>query len=271
MGDWRAAGGDRRAGRPEPRQWLTGVLFAIATALLSGAVALLPGALDDARAAGWNAAWRTWTLRLTIGFGILGAGALGAAARRWHLRGKLLDDRGTAYVIEEHAITWRHEEKASVLAAIAAGFAAVLRVPGPGELGDSWRWQADADGAPAWDERIDQLVRSFWAVHYNDDQVTRNAVFTWAPWPVAIAFGARATAQRRGLVLHVRQRPSGTRQDLRLNDRARLPSGRTARTARCGSAGASGGGDQDTAERDVPAAGRRAWAGSGGARTGGQG
>lgn len=61
-------------------------------------------------------------------------------------------------------------------------------------------------------------------MHYNDDQVTNNAVFTWAPWPVAMAFGARATARRRGLVLHVRQRPSygagGPRQYLRLTDGA---------------------------------------------------
>jgi hypothetical protein len=72
-------------------------------------------------------------------------------------------------------------------------------------------------------------------VHYNDDQITRNAVFIWAPWPVAMAFGARATARRRGLVLHVRQRPSygatGPHHRPRLTDSAhdflrydRLPS-----------------------------------------------
>jgi hypothetical protein len=100
----------------------------------------------------------------------------------------------------------------------------VLRVPGPEALGERWRWQADARGAPQWDRRVDQLVHSFWAVHYNDDQVTRNAVFVWAPWPVAMAFGARATARRRGLVLHVRQRPSsgalGQRHELRLTESA---------------------------------------------------
>jgi len=117
-------------------------------------------------------------------------------------------ERGTAYVIEEQAITWRHEEKESVLADVGERFAAVLRVPGPAELGSNWRWEADAQSAPQWDARVDELVSSFWAVHYNDDKITRNAVFVWAPWPVAMAFGARATARRRGLVLHVRQRPS---------------------------------------------------------------
>ena len=32
-------------------------------------------------------------------------------------------------------------------------FARVLRVPGPEALGERWRWQADARGAPQWDRR----------------------------------------------------------------------------------------------------------------------
>jgi hypothetical protein len=208
LAERRAAARERRRGRPLSRQWLTGVLFAAATALLSATLSLVPGVLDSARASGWGAAWATWTLRLTAGFAVAGLVVLVVAARRWHDRGVMLEERGTAYVIEEEAITWWHEEKESVLAEVGSGFAAVLRVPGPGEFGDDWFWQADAATAPQWDRRVDQLVSSFWAVHYNDDQVTRNAVFIWAPWPVAMAFGARATAHRRGLVLHVRQRPS---------------------------------------------------------------
>jgi len=46
------------------------------------------------------------------------------------------------------------------------------------------------------------------AVYRNDNPHTPNAVFVWAPWPVAMAFGARATARDRNLPLHVRQRPS---------------------------------------------------------------
>jgi hypothetical protein len=207
-GAWRAAARDRRRGRPLSRETLTGVLFAAATALLSGALSLLPGSLDDAEAHGWDAAWASWTWRLTVVFAVTGLASLIVAAWRWHERGVMLGERGTAYVIEEQAITWRHEEKASVLADVGSGFAAVLRVPGPAELGSDWHWQADGKTAPQWDARVDELVSSFWAVHYNDDQITRNAIFVWAPWPVAMAFGARATARRRGLVLHVRQRPS---------------------------------------------------------------
>jgi len=205
---WRAAARDRRRGRPLSGQWVTGVLFAVATALLSGALSLFPTSLDEAKASGWGAAWASWTLRLTVVFAVAGLAALIVAAWRWYERGVMLEERGTAYVIEEQAITWRHEEKASVLADVGSGFAAVLRVPGPAELGSNWRWEADGHSAPQWDARVDELVSSFWAVHYNDDQITRNAVYVWAPWPVAMAFGARATARRRGLVLHVRQRPS---------------------------------------------------------------
>jgi hypothetical protein len=221
---WRAAARERRRGRLPGTQWLTGVFFAVATALLSGALSLFPGSLDEAKASGWGVAWASWTLRLTVVFAVAGAVALIVAAWRWHERSAILEERGTAYVIEENAITWRHEEKASVLTDVGAGFAAVLRVPGPAELGSSWRWEADGKAAPQWDARVDELVSSFWAVHYNDDQITRNAVYVWAPWPVAMAFGARATARRRGLVLHVRQRPSygaaGPHRRPRLTDEA---------------------------------------------------
>jgi hypothetical protein len=223
-GAWRAAARERRRDRPPDRQTLTGVLFAVATALLSGALSLLPSALDQAKSSGWGAAWASWTLRLTVVFTVCGLAALAGAAWRWHRRGVMLEARGTSYVIEEQAVTWRHEEKESVLADVGEGFAAVLRVPGPAELGSNWRWEADARAAPQWDARVDELVSSFWAVHYNDSQITRNAVFVWAPWPVAMAFGARATARRRGLVLHVRQRPSygaaGPHRRPRLNDAA---------------------------------------------------
>ena len=180
--------------------------------------------MDNALKYGWAGGGQAWASWLSVVFVVLGAVTFVLAARRWHEGQKARAERGTAYVIEEQAIAWRHEEKQWVLDRLAGEFASVLRVPGPEALGERWRWQADARGAPQWDQRTDQLVHSFWAVHYNDDQVTRNAVFVWAPWPVSMAFGARATARRRGLILHVRQRPSsgaaGRRHDLRMTDPA---------------------------------------------------
>jgi hypothetical protein len=222
--DWQARIAERRARRPLTGEWRTGLLFALATAMLSGWLGLLPGTIDNAVKNGWARNGQAWTSWLTVVFLVLGVITFIWAARRWYSWQRVRAGRGTAYVIEEEAIAWRHEEKQWVLAELAGGFARVLRVPGPEALGERWRWQADAHGAPEWDRRTDQLVQSFWAVHYNDDQVTRNAVFVWAPWPVSMAFGARAKARRRGLVLHVRQRPSsgavGRRHELRPEDQA---------------------------------------------------
>lgn len=221
---WRRAAAERRARRPLAAEWRTGLLFALATAFLSAWLGLVPGNLDNAFKNGWGGGGQGWTTWLSLAFLVLGVTTLVMAARRWQWGQKVRAERGTAYVIEEQAIAWRHEEKQWVLDQLVGEFAEVLRVPGPEALGERWRWQADVLGAPEWDRRVDQLVRSFWAVHYNDDQVTRNAVFVWAPWPVAMAFGARATARRRGLVLHVRQRPSsgavGQRRELRFEDQA---------------------------------------------------
>jgi hypothetical protein len=221
---WRRKASGRRSRRPLTGEWRTGLLFALATAFLSAWLGLLPGSVDNALKNGWAGGGQAWTSWLSLAFLVLGAVTLAVAARRWYVGLKVREDRGTAYVIEEQAIAWRHEEKQWVLDELAGGFARVLRVPGPEALGERWHWQADARCAAQWDRCADQLVHSFWAVHYNDDQVTRNAVFVWAPWPVAMAFGARATARRRGLVLHVRQRPSsgalGQRHELRLTDPA---------------------------------------------------
>lgn len=222
--DWRRKAAERRSQRPLTAEWRTGLLFALATAFLSAWLGLLPGSVDNAAKNGWAGGGQAWTSWLSVAFFVLGAVTFILAARRWYVGQQVRAGRGTAYVIEEQAIAWRHEEKQWVLDELAGGFARVLRVPGPEALGERWQWQADERGAPEWDRRVDQLVHSFWAVHYNDDQVTRNAVFVWAPWPVSMAFGARATARRRGLVLHVRQRPSsgaaGQRHELRLADPA---------------------------------------------------
>jgi hypothetical protein len=178
--DRRAAALARRAALPLPGEPLTVVLFASATALLSGFLALIPGAADNALHHGWGGGGQVVTSWTSLVFLAAGIALLLTGARRWRLRGQILGYRGTAYVIDEVAVPWQHEEKESVLTAIRAGFARTLMVPGPGALGESWRWQADAAGAAQWEEQAAKLVRAFWTVHYNDDQVTRNAVFIWA-------------------------------------------------------------------------------------------
>ena len=143
-----------------------------------GAVAV-PGALDAAKASGWGElrgrrgrCGSPWCSRY-------GVAALAVAAWRWHRRGVMLEERGTAYVIGEQAITWRHEEKESVLADVGDGFAAVLRVPGPAELGSDWRWGGRRAACPAvkCPGRMSWWRARLWGRAFQRQQITRDAVF----------------------------------------------------------------------------------------------
>jgi hypothetical protein len=190
----------------ELTRW-TGVVFALATALLSAPLGVLPDLVaSDPRT-------ESFRLKLLGGFCVLAVGilALVSGTRLWRRRSDLVTRRGTAYVIDELADSWTYEEKRSFLDGLTTHFAVVLHVPGPADLGASWRWPL-GPGASEWTHKVDDLVRAFWAVQYNDDQVTHNAIFGWAWWPVSMAFAARATACRRGLVLRVRRRPSDGRE-----------------------------------------------------------
>jgi uncharacterized membrane protein YidH (DUF202 family) len=129
------------------------MLFATATALLSAALGLLPAELDIALKHGWGGAGQAVSSASVIFLALAGMALLGWAAWRWHKRGVILAERGTAYLVEERATTWWAEEKATLMAAIGSGFAGVLHVPGPTALDDTWHWQADAIGAPQWDAR----------------------------------------------------------------------------------------------------------------------
>jgi hypothetical protein len=193
-------------GRLVAPYWLITVAFALSTALAGAALGVVPSLLEH----GWRR-WSGTALILLGGLAVL-LGVVGVML--WRRRNRLLDERGTAYVIDEVADVWTYEEKRSFLTSTHGQFASVLRVPGPADFGDTWSWPLGA-GAEEWDGRVNDLVRSFWATHYNDDHVTANAVFAWAAWPLAVAFAARAVALRRGLVLQVRQRPSFGRMGVR--------------------------------------------------------
>lgn len=190
---------------PAITRW-TGVTFAVATALLGGAIGTAPAVIGaDPEDNGFLATLASGVVLLVIGLWALHGGV-----QLWRLRQEVLTRRGTAYIVEEVAEDWAYEEKRRFLGQLAGHFPSVQRVPGPGSLGQDWQWPLD-DGAQRWDQQVDALVRSFWTVHYNDDPDTDNSVLVWAWWPVAIAFAARATACRRGLTLLVRQRPSNGR------------------------------------------------------------
>jgi len=133
LGKWRAGLRSRRSGRARrslTMQWLTGVLFAVATALLSAALALLPAAIDNALRDGWGGADQAVWSASAVFFAVAGLALLGWAAWQWHERGVILSERGTAYLVEEHATVWWREEKATVLAAIGRDSPACCAFPG---------------------------------------------------------------------------------------------------------------------------------------------
>lgn len=185
-------------------------MFAVATALLGAGL----GVAADLVAGPAGGESRTQILvrgGTLIFLLISGSGSLVYGARLWRRERRRLQGRGTLYVVEEIAQNWTPEERQRFLVRASDHYANVLRVPGPGELGMSWNW-AQTD-ARVWRDRLDDLVRSFWAVHHNDNFSTMNCVAIWAEWPVAWSFGQRAIAsdRRRGLDLQVCRRDSSGR------------------------------------------------------------
>lgn len=186
---------------------LLGIAFAAATSLLGSALGIVPDLIAN------NPHSEDFLLRAItfLVILVLGLVTLYWGGWLWTRRGVILARHGTAYIVDELAQTWTYEEKRNFVSEIGTEFASVLKVPGPADLGQDWRWPL-GDGAENWGDKVNELVRALWAVNFNDDQATHNALFVWAWWPVAIALGARATSGRRGFVLRIRQRPSSGRE-----------------------------------------------------------
>src|SRR5262245_40010604 len=94
---WQAGLRARRSGRTRrslTTQWLTGVLFAAATALLSAALGLLPAEVDNALKHGWGGRGHLASSASVIFFALAGSALLGWAAWRWHERGVVPGWRG---------------------------------------------------------------------------------------------------------------------------------------------------------------------------------
>jgi hypothetical protein len=143
IGGWRRTAREPASRKALGSQWFTGAIFAFAMVLLSGSLGLVPGVIGNADKDGWARDGQPWTSWLTV-FGAAGLVALALAM--WTRRGKILDDRGNAYIVEEQTISWQHEQKASEFTAMRDQSADVLQVAGPGAPGG--RGQARAEMAP---------------------------------------------------------------------------------------------------------------------------
>jgi hypothetical protein len=198
-GSWRHPGWSWAAGR----DWIITASLALATLLIGAAL----GGIPVVATAGWSSAQardQAWAfLALTVAGLLVLAGGL--VIRRG--AGGMRRRNGTAYIIREQAIEWTADDSQAFLDVARRQFARVIQVPGPGEAGRRWDWPL-GDGAQRWGAQAAELTAAFAVLHTDDDPKTPNGVFMWARWPVAVSFGARATAADRGLVLDVWQRPS---------------------------------------------------------------
>jgi hypothetical protein len=198
-GNWRHPGWSWAVGR----DWLIPSGVATATLLIGAALAGIPVLVSG----NWHDPGTQDQAWAFLGLGLAGFAVLTLTAVVHGGRERLLNRNGTAYIIQEEAREWSHDESRGFLASAERQFARVIRVPGPGRLAGPWDWPL-SDGAQYWDGKLTELVRSFQALHYDDDPNTPNGIFLWAWWPVSLALGMRVSAADRGLVLNIWQRPS---------------------------------------------------------------
>jgi hypothetical protein len=142
--------GGRRGG---PRWWqdvpaitvATGVVFAVATALLGAFL----GVLSDIIAGDPAAPDFVPHVVTCAVLGVVGFACLAGGVWLWSRRRLLLHERGTAYVVAEQSSAWTYEERRAFFTRLEIDFATVRRVPGPADLGAEWRWPL-GPGAAEW-------------------------------------------------------------------------------------------------------------------------
>lgn len=182
--------------------WVAGLLIAFA---LGNVPSLVTG--------DWTAGTTRVSMWLSVGSAVVAAIAFGFAETARRGQSGMIQRNGTAYIIQEQARFWDKDTAERFREGISRQFARVVQVPGPVELGRGWDWSLDHD-AWDWDAKVDELLRAFQVLSIDQSRsggVAPDGVFLWAFWAIATAFGMRATAADRDLVLDVWQRPSKAR------------------------------------------------------------
>jgi hypothetical protein len=176
--------------------------------LLAGAAL---GTVSTLLTGDWHAG-QTWTvLWVTIALAAGGVILFTALAIVRKGRDGMLQRNGIAYIVREQARGWQHDQPDQFMDEARRRFVNVIEVAGPAQLGSSWDWPLD-DGARQWDEKLDELARSFRSLYLaNKAAATTSTIFIYSYWALAVALGARLTAADRALELAVGQRPSDAR------------------------------------------------------------
>ena len=183
---------------------VSAMFFAVATGFIGAAVGVWPDLVSPTASDAERGA-RTISL---IQLGAFGLGTFAVALGAWWHRRRILDDRGTIYILDAEPAPWVTDAaKRRLLSQLNLHFPTVLNVAGPQDLVKAWNWPGAAhQGALLWSGAVDDLVLSFRSINSADRQDTRNNIIAWTPWPAAILWSARLMAADRGITLAERHR-----------------------------------------------------------------
>ena len=182
--------------------WLSGLLTAFALGDLPSLVT------DD-----WKSDTTWVSLWLSVAATVIAAAAFGIAEIARRGRGRMISETGRPTSSKSWPASGTTIKQPASGRASSASSVGSFKSPGPVEADRSWDWSLDVD-AREWGAKVDELVRAFRVLNIDaarDGTNRPSGVFLWAYWPVAAAFGMRATAADRALILDVWQRPSHAR------------------------------------------------------------
>lgn len=143
-----------------------------------------------------------------LGMLVASSGCFWAAWCCSRKRGRLLRERGTAFILDTRSEDWDVYDTRSFIGQVEKSFAEVLIIPNSTDLGYTWGWGRGREAAARWSEHVDTLISTFMAVRFNDDRATGDVLFIYADWAVATAFMRRLGSRSRGYSIEIRQRLS---------------------------------------------------------------
>lgn len=175
-------------------------LGSFAVAVMTTAFGIVPDLVAENS---WRSP-RAFVFYVSSALGVMLSGlAYGLLRRREAFKKRL----GTAYFVDLPSSDWTSTESQDFPAQVRPRFARTFEIAGPEDWDGRWNWGL-SDRLDEWDDAVEDVVKCLWVARRNDDPGTANGLFLWCWWSVAVAIGARAMRDRRGLVLEVRPRPS---------------------------------------------------------------
>lgn len=171
----------------------------IATGLLGAGISVIPDVVVDIESRPACLPWyrginvgRTATMCLLLTLGIV---ALWRARALFIERERMLNSRGSVYVLQSSLAAWRSDGwRKKTISDLHRHYARVFEVASPGQLCSEWNWETQMPGAHYWSQGVHDLVAAFRANVATDDPTTPYNVALWVPWSVALGWRARVSS-----------------------------------------------------------------------------